>query len=133
MENKNAQIRHKRWMIFCEPCNFKKIVIEGDDIDLTSLPLADVPGGAPRLDPSTKKATDRKSKPRNKAFKCPHCGRGIISKVLPDVYAKTIKEREDKLEKDNYEQERKQRIKDGLLPEKPPFNPKLEIKKRKTK
>lgn len=132
-EKKNTQIRHKRWMIFCEPCSFKKIITEGIDADLTELPLADVPGGAPRLDSATKKVTERKSTPRNKAFKCPHCGRGVISKVLPEVYAKTIKEREDQAEKDNYEREREQRIRDGLLPEKPAFNPKLEIKKRKTR
>ncbi len=130
-QNKNKQVKLKRWLIFCEPCGKKEIITEGLENDLVSIPLADVPGGAPKLDPATKKVTERKATPRNKAFKCPHCGRGVVSKALPEVYAKTIREREELLEKENYEREREQRIRDGLLPEKPQFDPKLEIQKRK--
>lgn len=131
-KQKNDQVRTKRWMIFCEPCSFKKIIVEGVDTNMIKMSLADVPGGSPILDPVTKTVTERKAIPRNKAFKCPQCGRGVISKALPDVYVSAYKEREQQQEKENYERERQQRIEDGLLPEKPDFDPVAEVQKRKT-
>lgn len=124
------QTNPKKFIVFCEPCSFKQIITSGEDVDLNSIPLSKVPGGAPKIDPVTKKTTEVKSTSRNKAFKCPKCGRGIVSKKLPEVYVKTIKDLEKKEEEKNDEQERQQRIRDGLLPEKPKFDPKLEIKKR---
>jgi len=117
-------------LIYCEPCSYKQIVTEGEDPDLVEHPLAAVPGGAPVLDLKSKKVTEKKTTERNKAYKCPQCGRGVVSKALPEVYAKTIKEREEQAEKDNHEREREQRIRDGLLPPKPEFDPGVEIKKR---
>jgi len=128
---KKKQTKNKRLIVYCEPCGYKQIIIEDSDIDLNEIPLADVPGGAPRLNLVTKKTVDRKSLSRNKTYKCPKCGRGISSKALPEVYVKTIKEREELENKEREQQEREQRIKDGLLPEKPKFDPKIEIQKRK--
>lgn len=128
---KSKQTNNKRWIVYCEPCGYKQIVTEDLDVDLNEIPLADIPGGAPRLNLVTKKIVERKSVSRNKTYKCPKCGRGISSKTLPEVYTKTIKEREKLEEKEREKQEREQRIKDGLLPEKPKFDPNLEIKKRK--
>ena len=115
----------KRWLLYCEPCSFKKIILENDSTDdLTEIPLAKTPGGSPTMDEKGKKTVvpsadgltppvemhEIKSHPgieRNKMFKCPQCGRGVTSKKLPDLYVKSIQAEEDLKQKVQDEERKK--------------------------
>ena len=99
-------------ILFCEPCAYKEIIkIEDIGEDFESVP--DVPGGAPRLDPVTKKAVVQKATKRNKKKKCPKCGRGVFLKELPKAYDKAIQLEIEKEEKEHILSEKKKRIEDG--------------------
>jgi len=109
----------KRWFMFCEPCGFKKIITADnpESDELTEVKRVAVPGGAPRLDPVTKKTVFRESLPTTKMFKCLECGRGCICKKLPDVYADAYKAVDDQARKEKEDSEKQKRIEDGT-PEK---------------
>lgn len=109
----------KRWFMFCEPCGFRKIITADnpESDELTEVKRVDVPGGAPRLDPVTKKTTYRESIPTTKMFKCLECGRGCVCKKLPDVYADAYKSVDDRVRKEKEDADKQRRIDDGT-PEK---------------
>ena len=115
MPQKKTQ-RIKRWFMFCEPCGFRKIITADDpesEDDLTEVKRVNVPGGAPRLDPVSKKTVYRESLPTTKMFKCLECGRGCICKKLPDVYVNAYKSIDEKAHKEKEAEEKNQRIEDG--------------------
>jgi hypothetical protein len=111
----------KRWFIFCEPCSFKKIVT-GDKPGegLVEIKTASVPGGAPVLDPTTKKTKTKPDLKRPKKFKCPQCGRGVTAKKLPDVYEKAYKAIDEERIKREQEEEKRKRLEDGQPPKRKP-------------
>jgi len=105
----------KRWFLFCEPCSYKQIITADkcESDTLVEIKTSPIPGGAPRLDPKTKKGKDRPSIQRNKKFKCPQCGRGVTAKSLPPVYVNAFKEVDELKRKEHDELEKKKRIEDG--------------------
>ena len=104
---------NKRYLLFCEPCSFKKIIETNNPDDLVSIKRSSVPSGSPKLDPATKKTKVSKAKENTKMCKCPRCGRGAIIKNLPEVYKKTYKEIDDSKRKEQEAIERKKRLEDG--------------------
>ena len=72
----------KKYLVYCEPCGYKRITDGSSDEDLKKVPRSDVPGGAPQLDPQTKKVKFKKSTPQPTMVKCPKCGRGIRVRKL---------------------------------------------------
>lgn len=92
MSSKNSP---SRYYLFCEPCGFKGIIEKNEDHNLTPIPTAPIPGGAPKLDPVTKKTVVSKAIPQMPKFKCPKCGRGVSAKHVPPTIDKIFKQRED--------------------------------------
>ena len=104
----------KRWFLFCEPCSHKQIIEEDlDKVDLIKIKTVKIPGGAPVLDPKTKKAKAKPDHKRPEMFKCPKCGRGVVTKRLPDVYVKAYKKIDDDELKKKQEEEKTKRVLDG--------------------
>lgn len=104
-------------MIHCEPCGHKKIIQENEDVSLVECPLSSVPSGAPKKDSTTKKVETKKSIERNKMYKCPQCGRGVITKTLPDAYVTAYK-KEEELKIKQEDEKRKQIQLERMLKEK---------------
>lgn len=104
-----------RWFIYCEPCSFKQIVHSKDpsDSDLVEIKTSPIPGGSPVYDSERKKTVIKSSKPQNKKFKCPRCGRGIVAKKLPDVYVGAYRDIDEQKRKEQEEYEKKKRVEDG--------------------
>ena len=75
----------KVYRLYCEICEWKKIVRTSDDIRLVEIKTSPIPGGSPVYNPETKKTDVPKSKNQPKKFKCPQCGRVIIPKKIIDV------------------------------------------------
>ena len=98
-----------RWLMYCEPCGYRRILEEGiKPIDLVEIPTSPIPGGAPKMDPATKKVKTSDSKDQKRKYKCPNCGRGVSLKDLPPVYQKALAQQE-KVEAEQLNAER-QRI-----------------------
>tara|TARA_Y100000034_G_scaffold104648_1_gene131350 strand:- start:11673 stop:11936 length:264 start_codon:yes stop_codon:yes gene_type:complete len=72
----------KKYLVYCEPCGYKRITDGSDDEDLKKVPRSDVPGGAPEIDPITKTVKIKKSTKQPIMVKCPKCGRGIRVRKL---------------------------------------------------
>jgi hypothetical protein len=72
----------KQYLVYCEPCSYKRITDGSDDEDLVKVLRSDVPGGAPQLDPHTKETVTKKSSKQPPMVKCPKCGRGIRVRKL---------------------------------------------------
>ena len=90
----------------------KKLFHECLQIEVWHTELS-IPGGSPVLDKETKKIREQPSQPRPKQFKCPKCGRGVVAKKLPEVYAQAYKEIDDKRREQEEAVEKEQRLKDG--------------------
>jgi hypothetical protein len=103
----------KRYMIYCEPCTFKKILETNKPEDMTMIQTSPIPGGAPELDPVTRKTVVKPNKPAPIKVKCPQCGRGVVLKELPEVYAKEYSAIDEKRDKERREKDKRQRIEDG--------------------
>lgn len=74
----------KLYRLYCEYCNWK-LVTDGTDPAakaLVQIVVAPVPGGAPKIDPETKKVVVPKDRKPRKRFKCPNCGRGVTPKII---------------------------------------------------
>jgi DNA-directed RNA polymerase subunit RPC12/RpoP len=105
------QEKIKRFLIFCEPCSYKKIYGTDSPEDLTQIKVSSVPGGSPRLEkgktvvPSTQKQLSK--------VKCPKCGRGVVLRPLPDVYSKSYDEIDKKEQQAREASEKRKRIEDG--------------------
>jgi len=72
----------KEYLVYCEPCGYKRITDGSNDGDLTKVPRSDVPGGSPVLNPLTKEVDIKKSSKQPAMVKCPKCGRGIRVRKL---------------------------------------------------
>lgn len=107
------QEKIKRYMIFCEPCAYKKIYTTEKPEDLVHIKVSEVPGGSPKLDPKTGKTVFSKNHKQLQKVKCPKCGRGTVLKPLPDVYSKSY-DAIDKREQEAREAaEKRKRVEDG--------------------
>lgn len=109
MEN---QTQIKRYLVFCEPCSYKRILTSDTPDDMVPIKQADVPGGSPRLEAG--KTVSRPAHKQSAKVKCPQCGRGVVVKVLPDVYSKAYQEVDDRQRKNKEDKEKRQRIEDGM-------------------
>jgi len=87
----------KTYLLYCEPCNWKRITDGSDVQDLVEIKRSPIPGGYPKLDPVTKKVIKPKPKKQPRQFKCPGCGRGILPKKIPNPQAAI----DQKLEEEN--------------------------------
>lgn len=103
--------KNNRFFIYCEPCCYKNIY-EEDSKDLTQIKVSPIPGGSPKLEKG--KTVIRKPINPLSKVKCPKCGRGVVLKPLPEVYARSFAEMEAKQQKLREESERKKRIEDGI-------------------
>lgn len=159
----------KRWLVFCEPCAYKRILNTDRPEDMTSIKVSPVPGKIPQLNQPNMKfhpvsidtlteqgwkqtggdgkthfifelngqtkvlvydKNDWKESIQNlpmqkqcSKVKCPKCGRGVVIKALPDVYAKSYDEIDAREQKAREEADRRKRIEDGtpLKKETPDF------------
>lgn len=112
-----------RFILFCEPCGYKKIHEDGD-CKLVRIPRSRIQLNIPALDEKTGKtqefvdeATGEKlqSKFREQPaqFRCPNCGRGVTVKAIPDAFNKIIKQREQEAEERQHTAEME---KEGWVP-----------------
>lgn len=152
--------KHKRWLIFCEPCTYKRILNTDQPEDMVSIKVSPVPGKIPQLNQPNQKLQaadidkltaegwqhtggDGKShlvftlNGQNKILvfdknewkesvlnlpmqkqcskvKCPQCGRGVVIKALPDVYAKSYDEIDAREAKAREDADKRRRIEDGI-------------------
>lgn len=72
----------KKYLVYCEPCGYKRITDGSNDYDLTKVPRSEVPGGYPKLDLIKKEVKEPKSKSQPIMVKCPKCGRGVRVRKL---------------------------------------------------
>jgi len=105
------QEKIKRFLVFCEPCSYKKIYDTNSPEDLTQIKVSQVPGGTPRLEKG--KIVDRPTHKQLAKVKCPKCGRGVVLKPLPDVYSKSYDEIDKQEQQVREEAEKRKRIEDG--------------------
>lgn len=107
----------KRFLVFCEPCAYKKIVTEDELKTLPTIKRADIQGHINELDKQTRKIIKKPPIKKNMLTKCPKCGRGVIVKNLPPSYTSAF-DQKDKVSKQTQEEEAwLARLKDGT-PEK---------------
>lgn len=104
---------NKRYFLFCEPCCYKRIFEANEQPDLIEVKTSNVPAGIPQLDPVTQKTVLKKEIPQKKKYKCPQCGRSIVVKELPEAYAKSFKDVDERNRKAQEEADKKKRIQDG--------------------
>lgn len=103
-----------RWLLFCEPCSYKQIMTaEQPGEGLVEIQTSPIPGGVPTIDPETKKIKAARPTPQPKKVKCPQCGRGVVIRRLPDVYANAFKAVDEMARKEQEASEKKKRIEDG--------------------
>lgn len=67
-----------RYMLYCDHCGRKVVVVDPKSVGMTEIKVAPTPGGSPYFDIITKKTVIKPSTPRPKMFKCTQCGRGIV-------------------------------------------------------
>lgn len=101
-----------RFLLFCEPCSFKKVIIDEIAKNYEGLPRAAVPGGYPAWDEESKSIKARKTIQQPTMANCPKCGRGVILKRLPDTYTRARDEQarfhqEEKDKQKKWEQEQR--------------------------
>lgn len=94
-----------KFILFCEPCAYKKIITEELAKNYEEIPRSTVPGGYPYIDKETKSVKEKKATEQPVMSKCPNCGRGVVLKRLPETYTKARKEQDKK------EYEEKERLK----------------------
>ncbi len=84
----------RTYIIYCEPCGFKKMVEDPLNVGLSAYPTSPVPGRIPMLDEKGKTETfpDIKLMPK---FKCPNCGRTVTLKKFNVPKGKPVDERTD--------------------------------------
>ncbi len=103
-----------RWLLFCEPCSYKQIITADEPGEgLVEIKTSPVPTGIPAIDPQTKKIKTALPLPQPKKVKCPQCGRGVVIRKLPDVYANAFKAVDEITRKEQEALEKKKRIEDG--------------------
>lgn len=104
MENPNQNLRIKsikpidRWILYCEPCNYKEIVDESKLSNFIEIPTVPLCTGVPLYDEKQKRTIVPELKKQSKRVKCPQCGRGVVLKSLPEPYKKELKSKEEAAE-----------------------------------
>lgn len=74
----------KFYRLHCEICGYNKIT-DGSDIKLTEYKRSKIMADIPKLDPSTKKVTQKDYIALPKKFKCPKCGRLIGARKIEEA------------------------------------------------
>jgi hypothetical protein len=70
----------RTYVIYCEPCGYKKVVEDPLNVDLVARTVSNVPGRIPVLNKQTNKTETFDPIPVMPKFKCPKCGRGVTLK-----------------------------------------------------
>jgi len=99
-------MKNNKKFLFCEFCGFKKIID-----DLTNLCVIKNINIQGKIEKSTKIGKEIYEK--NKMYKCPKCGRGVIEKKINGAYLETIKKNQEEIDKKKIEEDRKKRLEDG--------------------
>jgi predicted nucleic-acid-binding Zn-ribbon protein len=72
----------KHYQLYCEICGYKRLT-DGTDIqDLVPIKTSKIQQELPFIDPLTKKTVVPPYKAQRLRFKCPKCGRVIMSKQI---------------------------------------------------
>lgn len=108
-----AQQLTKRFIVFCEPCSYKRILTTDKPDDMALIKVSAVPGGVPRFDQKTGKTVTRPTQTQCGKVKCPKCGRGVVVKALPVVYSKSYDEVDKRNQAIRDAEEKRKRIEDG--------------------
>jgi len=74
----------KLYIIYCEPCGFKKLTDGGDVSGLIPYKQSMIPGGSPYRDPLTGEIKTPPARSNSKKFKCPRCGRVVTVRKVAD-------------------------------------------------
>lgn len=78
----------KYYQLYCEICGYKRLT-DGTDIqDLVPVKTSKIQYGLPFIDPLTKNTITPPYKAQRLRFKCPKCGRVIMSKQIEYVEEK---------------------------------------------
>jgi len=80
----NPMSKLKLYIIYCEPCGFKKLTDGSDVSGLVPYKQSRIPGGSPYRDLATGKIVTPESRPNSKKFKCPKCGRVVTVRKVAD-------------------------------------------------
>lgn len=67
----------KTYIIYCEPCGFKKIVLDPSDVGLPEVETSSIQGRIPVLDKEIKKTKTFPHITTMPKFKCGQCGRVV--------------------------------------------------------
>jgi DNA-directed RNA polymerase subunit RPC12/RpoP len=92
----------KTYLIYCEPCGFKKIVEDPDNVGLFKHATSNVQGRIPMLNKKTKKTETFDFVSSMPKYKCPQCGRVVTLKKynVPKIEPKPDEDKNDKPESD---------------------------------
>ena len=74
----------KLYIIYCEPCGFKRLTDGSDVAGLIPYKQAPIPGGSPYRDMATGQIKIPPSRQNSKKFKCPKCGRVVTVRKVAD-------------------------------------------------
>lgn len=80
----NPSSKLKLYILYCEPCGFKRLTDGSDVAGLIPYKQSSIPGGSPYRDPATGKIKTPEARPNSKKFKCPKCGRVITVRKVAD-------------------------------------------------
>lgn len=84
-----AKPRVKLYIIYCEPCGFKRLTDGSDVAGLVPYKQSMIPTGSPYLDAATGQIKTPPAKQNSKKFKCPKCGRVVTVKKIADPDSRT--------------------------------------------
>jgi hypothetical protein len=117
--SQNKKAHNERTMIFCEFCNYKRIIEIGEKIaDMPESKTSDIQIKIPQLDPITGKTIPSKFVPQPKRYKCPKCGRAAKVRELIKPLADAFKLVDEAKIQRQLEEEKKKRLEDGKPPDK---------------
>lgn len=67
----------RTYVVYCEPCGYKRLVEDPLHVGLPQIQTSKVPGRIPVLDPETKKTTVFDHITPMPKYRCPSCGRAV--------------------------------------------------------
>src|SRR5688572_25476582 len=112
--NSKTQTNNARRMIFCEICNYKRIIEVNEAVsDLPENKTSKVQVKIPQLDPVTWKTIPGSFMSQPKRHKCPQCGRAAKVRELLKPYADALKAVDEAKIAQQREEEKKKRFDDG--------------------
>jgi DNA-directed RNA polymerase subunit RPC12/RpoP len=93
----------RTYIIYCEPCGYKKVIDDLDNIGLTDVKTSTVQGRIPVLDKETKKTKTFSHITTIPKYKCPRCGRAVTLRKYnvpksPEVKLDTDETQQDQIE-----------------------------------